>query len=215
MLAFTTLAPPTVTTSAATRVTDTSATLNGAANANGLSTTVTFEYGLDSSYGAQVTAEQSPVTRTTGTAVSQTIISLAPNTTYHYRVVGINADGTTTGSDQTFTTLVSTTTTITSTQNPSTVGQSVTFTATVSPMPDSGTVTFKDGGTVISGCEARPLTSGQATCTVVALTLGAHTITAVYDDDANHKGSTSEPVTQVVNQAPTIITRVYLPLLSR
>jgi len=47
--------------------------LNGTVNANGDSTTVTFEYGLTTSYGNTVTAAQSPVTGATPTAVSKAI----------------------------------------------------------------------------------------------------------------------------------------------
>ena len=96
--------PPTVTTQAATSVDTTSATLNGTVNANGASTTVTFEYGLTTAYGTSVTADQSPVTGSTSTAVSKTISGLTPNTTYHYRVVGQNSAGTSNGEDLTFTT---------------------------------------------------------------------------------------------------------------
>ena len=38
------------------------------------------------------------------TAVSVVLSGLSPNTTYHYRVVGQNSDGTTNGADMTFTT---------------------------------------------------------------------------------------------------------------
>src|SRR5438045_143310 len=45
-----------------------------------------------------------------------------------------------------------TTTTVGSSLNPSTFGQSVTFTATVAGASPTGTVTFQDGGTNIAGC---------------------------------------------------------------
>ena len=96
---------PSATTGAATGVSNAGATLNGIVNAKGSSTTVTFEYGTDAGYGTTVTADQSPVTGSTDTAVSKTIGGLAPDTTYHYRVVVVNAVGTTNGVDITFTTL--------------------------------------------------------------------------------------------------------------
>ncbi|KAA3662913.1 MAG: choice-of-anchor D domain-containing protein, partial [Chloroflexi bacterium] len=96
--------PPTVATNAAANVIGTEATLNGTVNANGESTTVIFEYGLTTGYGTTTTAMQSPVTGSTDTAVSKHITGLTPNTTYHYRVVGTNAKGSTIGIDQTFTT---------------------------------------------------------------------------------------------------------------
>ncbi|WP_318347227.1 IPT/TIG domain-containing protein [Aquipluma nitroreducens] len=96
---------PTAITNAATSITSSGATLNGTINAKGASTTVTFEYGLTTSYGTTVTADQSPVTGSTTTLVSKAITGLAAGTTYHYRVVGANANETTNGDDMTFTTL--------------------------------------------------------------------------------------------------------------
>ncbi|MEA3349154.1 MAG: choice-of-anchor D domain-containing protein, partial [Chloroflexota bacterium] len=97
-------AVPTATTDAAAGISTNGATLNGTVNAQNASTTVTFEYGLDTSYGATVTADQSPVTGMSDTAVSVALSGLTPDTTYHYRVVGQNAVGTTYGTDRTFTT---------------------------------------------------------------------------------------------------------------
>jgi phosphodiesterase/alkaline phosphatase D-like protein/uncharacterized protein YjiK len=102
ILNITIASAPTATTSTATSVSSTGATLNGSINANSASTAVTFEYGLTSSYGAIVTAAQSPVTGTSATAVTAALTGLTPNTTYHYRVVGVNTEGTTNGDDMTF-----------------------------------------------------------------------------------------------------------------
>ena len=95
---------PTATTGTATNLGTTGATLNGTINPNNASTAVTFEYGLTTSYGTSVTADQSPVTGSSATAVSKTISGLSANTTYHYRVKGVNTGGTTNGLDQPFTT---------------------------------------------------------------------------------------------------------------
>jgi hypothetical protein len=80
-------------------------TLKGSVNANNASTAVTFEYGTTTAYGTSVAAAESPVTGTTTTSITYTP-TLLPNTTYHYRVVGTNAGGTTNGADQTFITPV-------------------------------------------------------------------------------------------------------------
>jgi len=105
-LTFTTLpGAPTAVTVAATLVTTTSATLNGTINANCLSTTVTFDYGLTVAYGTTVPGIPSPVTANTTTSVSAAISSLVGNNTYHYRVNGVNSNGTTHGNDMTFTTV--------------------------------------------------------------------------------------------------------------
>ena len=58
---FTTAAcTPTVTTNAATAIAATGATQNGTVNSNGASTTVTFQYGLTTTYGSSVAAAQKP-----------------------------------------------------------------------------------------------------------------------------------------------------------
>lgn len=100
----------------------------------------------------------------------------------------------------------STSTTLASSQNPSNVGQSVTFTATVtsgSGIPTS-TVTFKDGSTTIGSGTLNG--SGMATLTTTLLAAGSHSITAVYGGDANFNGSTSNTVTQTVSKTATSTT---------
>ncbi len=94
----------TVTTNAATAITPSAATLNGTVNANNLDTTVTFEYGLDVSYGNTITAQESPISGSGDTPVTALLTGLKPNTSYHFRVVVINSSGTTYGADQVFTT---------------------------------------------------------------------------------------------------------------
>jgi hypothetical protein len=88
--------------------------------------------------------------------------------------------------------------------NPSTSGQSVKFTATVSAVaPGSGTptgsVNFFDGATNIGN---GALSAGVATFTTGTLTVAAHSITAIYVGDTNFTTSTSSPaLTQTVNNA--------------
>jgi hypothetical protein len=93
-----------------------------------------------------------------------------------------------------------TTTSLASSLNPSTVGQAVTFTATVSNGSTSiptGTVTFLDGTTTLG---TGPLDgSGTATFTTSTLPAGTGQITASYGGDANDKVSVSSAVAQVVN----------------
>ncbi|HEX7411806.1 MAG TPA: T9SS type A sorting domain-containing protein [Bacteroidales bacterium] len=96
--------PPTVITLSATDITSSGATLNGSVNANTLSTNVSFDWGLTSIYGNTVTAIPPIVTGTTATPVLVNLSGLTSNTTYHFRVKGNNAAGTTTGGDLTFTT---------------------------------------------------------------------------------------------------------------
>jgi len=95
-----------------------------------------------------------------------------------------------------------TTTTVTSSLNPSGLGQSVTFTATVTPTDGLGTVEFKNGLVDITGCAAQALTlvgaSYQATCTTSSLPLGLNSITAIYSGDVLYAGSTSTALSQNV-----------------
>ena len=98
------LQAPTVTVQAATNIDITTVTLNGTVNANGLSTTVVFEYGLTTTYGSTSTATQSPVSGTANTPVSKGISGLQGNTTYHYRIKTTNAVDVSYSNDMTFAT---------------------------------------------------------------------------------------------------------------
>jgi beta-glucanase (GH16 family) len=105
----------------------------------------------------------------------------------------------------------------TSNNNPSAFGQAVTFTATVSAVPPgsgtpTGTVQFKDGVTNLGSPVT--LSSGTATSSSISsLTVGAHSITAVYSGDSNFAGSTSAPLTQSVTRttSTTISNIVVFP----
>jgi hypothetical protein len=105
-MSFTTLGQsPTATTQSACCLSSTGAKLNGTVNANYVSTTVTFEYGLTTSYGNSIAATPSLVTGNSSTNVSASISALNSGTTYHFRIKAINSLGTTYGSDATLTTL--------------------------------------------------------------------------------------------------------------
>jgi large repetitive protein len=91
-----------------------------------------------------------------------------------------------------------TTTTLTSSLNPSNFGQSVTFTASVTPQFSGtvkGSVTFYDGTTVL---KTASLSGGVAKFTTSALTSGAHSINATYNGSTSFTGS-SASLTQTVN----------------
>jgi uncharacterized repeat protein (TIGR01451 family) len=98
---------PTAVTNAATALNSSGATLNGTVSSNGASTAVTFDYGLSNTYGSSATATASPLAAgATNTAISAVITGLICNTTYHFRVKGVNSTGTTNGNDLTFSTSV-------------------------------------------------------------------------------------------------------------
>jgi hypothetical protein len=99
------VAPETV-TGPASDLGSTSAVLTGTINAWGLQSTFHFEYGTTLAYGGRIPA--------TGEAIagngraprtySRTLTGLAPETTYHYRLVAENEIGISLGEDRTFTT---------------------------------------------------------------------------------------------------------------
>jgi hypothetical protein len=98
---------------------------------------------------------------------------------------------------------VPTATTLASSVNPSTVGQSVTFTATVAGNAPTGNVAFRDGASTIGGCSGVALAgsgnSRTAACATAALAQGTRSITAAYAGDNGNVASTSAALSQVVN----------------
>jgi uncharacterized repeat protein (TIGR03803 family) len=98
----------------------------------------------------------------------------------------------------------SSSTTLTSSLNPSTLGASVTLTATVSGQfggVATGSVTFSNGSTSLGTVS---LSGNSAGLTTTALPLGTNAITAVYSGDLNFAGSTSNTVSQVVDESDSL-----------
>ena len=93
---------PLVTTTSANNITPTTASLNGTINPNGLSTTWHFEWGTSTIYGNSTTITMAG-TGTSTININTNLSGLTPGILYHFRAVGVNSDGTTTGSDLTFT----------------------------------------------------------------------------------------------------------------
>src|SRR5271166_1097766 len=95
--------------------------------------------------------------------------------------------------------LTKTTTTISSSVNPSTYGQSVTFTATVGSIqgapPDGETITFLQGPKTLG---TSPLSGGSAILTTSDLMAGTNNVKAEYSGDSTFAASKSKPVAQVV-----------------
>jgi hypothetical protein len=151
---------PTVATLTPSGVTGTTATLHGTINPQGLPTTWRFEYGTTTAYGnttSVVNAGSLPTTQNVNAGIS----GLTLGTTYHYRIVGVNYEGTTYGADYS---LIGANTTITTTpvtaitNNTATTGGNIVIDATVpvytrgvcygtSPNPDlSGSFTSNGNG---------------------------------------------------------------------
>ena len=92
-----------------------------------------------------------------------------------------------------------TSTSLSSSLNPSSFGQAVTFAAKVTGSSPTGTISFSDGGSQIGSAALSG--SGIATFTTSSLTVGTHSITAAYAGDANNTASTSAALIQTVNVA--------------
>jgi kumamolisin len=95
---------PTVTTSPATIITASSATLNGSTNPRGSATTVYFQYGPTVSY-TSTTGSLAAGGGAAAVPFTTSVGGLASHTPYHFRAVASNVAGTVYGIDSTFTTL--------------------------------------------------------------------------------------------------------------
>ena len=92
-------------------------------------------------------------------------------------------------------------TTVQSSENPSNYGDTVTFTATVTPtvstnLSPTGTVTYFDGASELGSAT---LANGSATFATATVAVGLGSIVVEYNGDSNFSGSNSSPLTQSVN----------------
>jgi hypothetical protein len=129
-----------------------------------------------------------------------------PDGTYRYTVVAVRSGWTATSATSSPVTVLATVTTsvsLTSSATPVLVGQSVTYTATVSAASGAatGSVVFRDGGTAIT-CTggSQTLSSGVATCITAFGSSGTRSITAAYAGSAPYGASTSSALSQGVDQ---------------
>jgi hypothetical protein len=176
-LTFTTLGQvPAAITLAATNPLTTTATINGTVNANLLSTTVTFEYGLTTSYGSTAAATPATVTGSTVTSVSANLISLTPGATYHFRVKAVNVLGTTNGTDMTFSTFGQAPTVVTIAAT-SVQGLSATLNGTVNANYLSTVVSFEYGLSTGYGTEVVANQSPVAGSTVTNVSANLSNLT--------------------------------------
>ena len=140
-----------------------------------------------------------------GGSATLAISSLAAGA--HSITAAYSGDANTTGSTSAVLTQtvnkVTTSVTLASSVNPSTVGQAVTLTAAVSPASATGTVQFLDGANAIATAS---VANGAASVAIANLAAGAHTITAIYSGDANNLGSTSPALVETVNKVTSTVT---------
>jgi hypothetical protein len=141
---------PTTVTGPARRVLETTATITGEVNPQGLSTTYLFQYGTSAEY-----AHSLPVIAAgEGGALvpeSAELENLTPGTTYHYRIVASNVDGTVYGQDQTFSTKSFSPPTVTTSPAEGITQTSATLTGAIDPHELLTDYTFEVGGTPTYG----------------------------------------------------------------
>ena len=98
------VAPPVAVTTAAQKVTLTSALLTANVTPNAGAASVAFQFGQTPAYGSTTRVRQ--VGGVTSVGITAFLSHLAADTTYHYRVVVVTPDGTSVGADRTLTTSV-------------------------------------------------------------------------------------------------------------
>src|SRR5207245_2229262 len=99
---------PAVATALPAEVTQTTATLSGVVNPfDATLGACTFEYGTGPGYGQSVPCASPPAPAGGAQVVAAPLAGLAPNATYHYRLLASSLGGSAAGADQTFTTAVS------------------------------------------------------------------------------------------------------------
>jgi hypothetical protein len=160
--------------------------------------TVQFMDGVES-LGSPVILAAGVATLTTSTLTGGT-----HSITAVYNGDGVNATSTSGVLSETI--LASTTSVVTSSLNPATFGQPVTFTASVSGNSPTGTVQFMDGTSTLGA--PITLTAGSAGLTTSSLAGGTHSITAVYSGDVSNTPSTSAVLSEVISLKTTTTTSV-------
>jgi len=151
--------------------------------------TVTFKSGTQALATVNLIAGQAQVPVTTLSAGARTITAV------------YNGGSTNAGSQNSLQQIVvaaPTTISLAASPNPGSFGQAVTLTATVScatALP-TGTVTFKDGKTVIG---TAAVVNRQAQFTTSALTTGMHSLTATFQTTQNFAASTSSKLQEIFN----------------
>jgi hypothetical protein len=100
--------------------------------------------------------------------------------------------------------LVDTSTTVAASKNPAPLGSTVLYTATVSPIPNGGTVTFRQNGKTVSGCVAKGLSSAaHANCSITYSQATTYKLQASYSGNATYSGGASSFLSEKVDPAPT------------
>src|SRR5665213_1087494 len=167
ILIYTGVSPalPTPVTGPARRVLETTATITGEVNPQALSTTYLFQYGTSAEYGHSLPI----IAAGEGGALvpeAAELKNLTPGTTYHYRIVASNVDGTVYGHDQTFSTKSFSPPTVTTSPAEGITQTSATLTGAIDPHELLTDYTFEVGGTTTYGYKIPGIIPGAAAQTV-------------------------------------------------
>lgn len=164
------LSDPTAITGTVSAIGPTSVTVGGTVNPGGESTSWYVEYGTSTSYGSK-TPTENVAAGTGNVAVSTAITGLSPGTTYHYRLVAENQDGTSRGSDGVFQTTNAPVPSV-STRSATEIGPSKgRLNGRVNPNGRATTWWFEYGTTTSLGSKTTPQSAGSGTSTLSVSTL--------------------------------------------
>ncbi len=177
---------------------------------------------LGTSYTPAIGDQLTIIKNNAGNAINGTFANLPEGATvtasgkvFRISYVGGN------GHDVVLTAVPATSTTLTSSSSPaSTVGQPVTFTATVaSTTPGAGlpmgTVSFSIDGTTVLPPVPLNAATGQASYTTSSLGIGSHQVVATFNANPPFQGSTSNTLTQSISTAGTLPVVTLVPVRNR
>jgi hypothetical protein len=188
----------------------TATALTSRPNPSALNQTVTFTATVTGQYGGKtggtVTFTQGATTLGSAvTIIGKANVTATFSATGTYPVIAtylgdVNGAGSASPALNQVVNKISTTAALASSGSPAFLGQTVTFTATVTPssgaIPDGETVTFYDGTAAIGTGATR---SGAATLATSALAVGSNSITATYAGDSTYQTCTSRILVEVVS----------------
>ena len=211
-------APPTVVSDAASSVTQTTATMNGTVNPNGVEVSnCEFEYGTTISYGKTATCAVLPGSDESPVAVSAAVAGLAANTTYHYRIVAANTGGSNQAQDETFKTTPNPPSVVT--KPASAIAQTTaTLNGTVNPNGAKVTKCEFEYGTTISygktatcavlpGSDESPVAVSAAVAGLAANTTYHYRIVAATAATASAQSEGSDETFKTTLNSPAVVTK--------
>jgi hypothetical protein len=205
------------TTGAASSVLQTTLTLEGSINPGGHPLTACrFEYGSDETYGNQVPCANLPGSGNSPVTVTGAVSGLKPNSTYHFRVVAVNAGGIQNGADNTVATPPKAP--AISTGAATQVGPDrARIAGTVNPEGSVSRYQFEYGTSAAYGSNTTSATAvGSETIKVAANLIGVEPATTYhYRLSATSVGGTTHGADQTFTTGPRPIGRVFLPAKAR